>query len=69
MTNYETLREMPLPAFAQWLCDINKCDTCWFKDKKSEYQLGKCTWYWLTEPSSFFGEAADEKSESHHSDA
>ncbi len=38
---------MPEPVLAQWLCDINKCDTCFFKDKKEEGAPGKCTWYWL----------------------
>lgn len=49
MTNYEWLMSMPLPVFSQWLCDINKCDTCWFKDKKDEDYPGKCTWQWLNE--------------------
>ena len=40
---------MPLPVLAQWLCDINKCDSCWFKYKKDEDLSGKCTWYWLNE--------------------
>lgn len=51
MTNYEYLMSMPEPVLAEWLCDINKCDTCWFKDKKDEFMPGKCTWYWLRQAS------------------
>lgn len=49
MNNFQWIQSMPLPVFAQWLCDINKCDTCFFKDKKEEGAPGKCTWYWLNE--------------------
>lgn len=49
MTNYEWLRDMPVPVLAQWLCDISKCDTCVFAKAKDEYDPGKCTWYWLNQ--------------------
>jgi hypothetical protein len=49
VNNFQWLKSMPLPVLAQWLCDINKCDTCFFKDKKEEGAPGKCTWYWLNE--------------------
>ena len=52
---------MPDPVFAQWLCDINKCESCWFKDKKDEFRPGKCTWQWLNEE--YNGKEYDERPE------
>lgn len=51
MTNFEVLHQMPLPVMAEWLCSINKCETCWFKDKKEECMPARCTWYWLNNQS------------------
>ena len=42
---------MPAAVLSEWLCSINRCETCWFRDKKEEYQSGRCTWYWLNEES------------------
>ena len=61
MTNFEWIRSMPLPVLAQWLCDINKCDSCWFKYKKDEGLSGKCTWYWLNEENKLSEDDQDEK--------
>lgn len=44
---------MPKAMFAQWLCDINKCDHCFFKAFKDEYSPGTCTWQWLNQKSPF----------------
>ena len=53
MTNYDWLMSMPKAMFAQWLCDINKCDHCFFKALKDEYSPGTCTWQWLNQKSPF----------------
>ena len=68
MTNFEWVKSMPAPVLAQWLCDINKCESCFFAKLKDENYPGTCTWQWLNKefplPEGLYNEGSEQNQQS-----